>query len=209
VIALLDVGTGNLRSVEKAFQRLGRPVARTRDPAALAAATHLVLPGVGAFGDFMDALRAAGLEAPLRARVAAGVPLLGICVGMQALYQESEEFGRHAGLGLLRGRVARFPAGALVVPHSGWNQVRAARADPLLPAGGAAEWFYFVHAYRVVEDDPATALGRCDYGGEFTAACRQGSCWGVQFHPEKSQAAGLALLGRFAALPSPAPGVAA
>lgn len=202
MIAIVDVGTGNLRSVEKAFQRLGRPARRTRDPQDLARATHLVLPGVGAFGDFMGALRAHGLEAPLRERVASGVPLLGICVGMQALYQESEEFGRHAGLGLLAGRVVRFPAGALVVPHSGWNLVRATRDDPLL-AAGAPEWFYFVHAYRVVEDDPHTALGRCEYGGEFTAACRQGACWGVQFHPEKSQAAGLALLGRFAGLPSP------
>lgn len=202
MIAIVDVGTGNLRSVEKAFQRLGRPAQRTRALADLEAATHLVLPGVGAFGDFMAALRAHDLEAPLRARVQAGAPLLGICVGMQALYRESEEFGRHAGLGLLAGRVARFPAGALVVPHSGWNLVRATRADPLLPAR-APEWFYFVHAYRVVEDDPADALGRCEYGGEFTAACRRGSCWGVQFHPEKSQAAGLALLERFASLPAP------
>lgn len=199
-IAIVDAGLGNQRSVEKALQHLGLPAARTRDLAALAAATHLILPGVGAFGGFMDALREHGLVEPLLARVRAGAPLLGICVGMQALYQESEEQGRHAGLGLLPGRVARFPAGELPVPHSGWNRVRPAQPDPLF-APGQEPWFYFVHGYRVVDDDPTTVLATCDYGGRFTAACRQGSCWGVQFHPEKSQTAGLELLRRFAALP--------
>jgi imidazole glycerol-phosphate synthase subunit HisH len=119
-------------------------------------------------------------------------------VGMQALYDEGEEFGRHRGLGLLRGRIARFPEGDLVVPHSGWNLVRRAREDGLLPDPTPA-WFYFVHSYRAVDDDPATRLATCEYGGAFTAACRAGVVAGVQFHPEKSQGAGLALLGRFAA----------
>ena len=198
-IAIVDAGLGNQRSVEKALQHLGLPAARTRDPAALATATHLILPGVGAFGGFMDALREHHQVEPILARVRARTPLLGICVGMQALYQESEEQGRHAGLGLLPGRVARFPAGELPVPHSGWNRVRPARPDPLF-AAGEEPWFYFVHGYRVVDDDPATVLATCDYGGRFTAACRQGSCWGVQFHPEKSQTAGLELLRRFAAV---------
>lgn len=202
MISIVDAGLGNLRSVEKAFEKVGVPVTRTRDLARLREASHLVLPGVGAFGDFMAALGRLGLEALVHERAGAGVPVLGICVGMQALYEESEEFGLHRGLGLLRGRVVRFPAGELVVPHSAWNTVTPTRADPLLPDARPA-WFYFVHSYHAWGDDPATALGTTRYGREFTAACRRGNVWGVQFHPEKSQAAGLALLARFAAVPSP------
>jgi glutamine amidotransferase len=156
---------------------------------------------VGAFGDFMGALREAGLVERLVARASEGRPLLGICVGMQALYEESDEFGAHRGLGVVRGRVARFPPGPLPVPHSGWNQVRAVAGDPLLGAEDAP-WFYFVHSYRVEGADPGTTIGVATYGQEFPAACRRGACWGVQFHPEKSQGAGLRLLERFAALPA-------
>jgi glutamine amidotransferase len=201
-VAIIDVGIGNLRSVEKAFAKLGRPVVRTSDAGRLREASHLVLPGVGAFGDFMAALGRAGVDGLVHDRVQAGVPVLGICVGMQALYEESEEFGRHRGLGLLRGRVARFPEQGLVVPHSGWNVARPTREDPLFPGTDPA-WFYFVHSYHVADDDPATALATCEYGRTFTCAARRGAVWGVQFHPEKSQAAGLALLDRFAQVGSP------
>lgn len=203
LVAVVDAGVGNLRSVEKAFEKMGAPVVRTRDLARLREASHLVLPGVAAFGDFMAALGRLGLDELVHERARAGAPVLGICVGMQALYEESEEFGRHRGLGLLRGRVVRLPEGDLVVPHSAWNLVTPTRPDPLLP--GAPAWFYFVHAYHAWDDDPATAIGTTEYGRRFTSACRRGNVWGVQFHPEKSQAAGLALLERFARLPSPLP----
>lgn len=201
--AIIDVGIGNLRSVEKALAKVGRAVVRTADPGRLREASHLVLPGVGAFGDFMAALGRAGLDALVRERAEAGVPVLGICVGMQALYEESQEFGRHRGLGLLRGEVVRFPEDGPVVPHSGWNVATPTRRDPLFPDAAPA-WFYFVHSYHAAGDDPATALATCQYGRTFTCAARRGNVWGVQFHPEKSQAAGLALLDRFAAVASPA-----
>jgi glutamine amidotransferase len=200
VIAIVDVGVGNLRSVEKALLRAGAAAVRTDDPARVRAATHVVLPGVGAFGDFMAALGRRGLDAVVHEQVGRGVPLLGVCVGMQALYDESEEFGLHRGLGLVPGRVVRLPDEELVVPHSGWNLVTPVRDDPLLPAPG---WFYFVHSFRAVDRDPSTTLATTEYGVPFTAACRRGPCFGVQFHPEKSQQAGLDLLARFAALPSP------
>jgi len=199
VITIVDVGIGNLRSVEKALQHVGLETTRTRDAAIVRAASHVVVPGVGAFGDFLTALRADGLDAAVRDRHAAGKPTLGVYVGIQALLDESEEFGTHAGLGLVAGRVARF-ADDLVVPHSGWSRLAAKQGDPLLgPADGA--WFYFVHSYRAqgVADGPTVATA--DYGGTFPAAVRAGSTWGVQFHPEKSQQAGLALLARFGALP--------
>lgn len=212
MIAVVDVGIGNVRSAEKALATLGRPVERTADPARALAATHLVVPGVGAFGEFLAALRDRGLDAVVRARAAADLPTLGVCVGMQALYELGEEHGRHAGLGLLRGRVARLAAGDLPVPHCGWSQARALRDDPVLgPASGTgaapdgAAWYYFVHSFAATDDDPATRAAETDYGATFPSACRAGALWGVQFHPEKSQQAGLALLARFAALPSPLP----
>ncbi len=203
-IGIVDAGMGNLRSVEKAFEKVGAPVVRTRDLGRLREASHLVLPGVGAFGDFMAALGRFGLEDLVHERARAGVPVLGICVGMQALYEESEEFGVHRGLGLLRGRVVRFPdADDLVVPHSAWNVVTPTRDDPLLPLELGPRWFYFVHSYHAWDDDPPTAIGTTVYGRRFTAACRRDNVWGAQFHPEKSQAAGLGLLERFARVPSP------
>jgi glutamine amidotransferase len=197
VITVVDVGIGNLRSVEKALQHVGLATERTRDAGRVLGASHVIVPGVGAFGDFLAALRKDGLDAAIRERHAAGRPTLGVCVGMQALLDESEEFGRHPGLGLVPGRVARF-ADDLIVPHSGWSRLSARADDPLLgPADGA--WFYFVHSYRALAGEQAVATA--DYGGAFAAAVRTGSTWGVQFHPEKSQQAGLALLTRFGALP--------
>lgn len=196
MITIVDVGIGNLRSVEKALQHVGLETARTRDAGLVRRASHVIVPGVGAFGDFVAALRADGLDAAVRDRHAAGRPTLGVCVGMQALLDESDEFGTHPGLGLVPGRVTRFP-GDLVVPHSGWSRVSTRADDPLLgPADGA--WFYFVHSYRA-DGGLTETVATAEYGAPFTAAVRAGSTWGVQFHPEKSQQAGLALLARFGA----------
>jgi glutamine amidotransferase len=202
-VVVLDCGGGNLRSVCKAFEAVGVTPELTRDHAAVEAASHLVLPGVGAFGDFMQAMERFGFEAVLRRRVEAGVPLLGICVGMQVLYERGEEFGEHRGLGLLKGRVARFDDTALVVPHTGWNRVRPVAlddgrlADPVFSGHPSGDWFYFVHGYRAVDVDAAEVSAWCEYGGGFPAACRKGNVRGVQFHPEKSQKAGLSVLRAF------------
>jgi len=199
-IAVLDCGIGNLRSVEKAFHAGGHAAVLTRDPALLADATHLVLPGVGAFGDFMARLGALGLDAVVVERARSGTPLLGICVGMQVLFDEGEEFGRHRGLGLLPGRVVRLPDGDLPVPHNGWNRVRPTVASPLLPSVETAPWFYFVHSYHCAAERVADVIGVAEYGVPFVAACGRDALFGVQFHPEKSQAEGLSLLSRFAAV---------
>ena len=167
----------------------------------------VVLPGVGAFGDAAANLRAAGFEQPLREAVAAGKPLLGICVGMQLLFDESEEMGRHAGLGLIPGRVVRFPgdmAGpdgrSLKVPQIGWNQLHHDGGDPLLAGVGTGAYAYFVHSYYCAPVDPAYTLATTDYGIDYASVVRRGRVWGIQCHPEKSQATGLRILANFVAL---------
>jgi len=204
-VAVVDCGIGNLRSVCKALEATGADVVLSADRSLLADASHLVVPGVGAFGDFMSALGRIGVDDLLHAQVADGVPVLGICVGMQVLFEEGLEFGRHRGLGFLPGRVARFDDSSLVVPHVGWNQAAAMRPDPLFDEAGEPPWFYFVHSFRAELPDGAEhhVVASTDYGGAFPSAVRAGSLWGVQFHPEKSQRAGLDLLGRFVRLPSP------
>jgi glutamine amidotransferase len=200
-IAVIDAGTGNLRSVEKALATVGaRPVV-TRDPDVVRRAPRVVVPGQGAFADFLTGLRERGMEEALREVIADGRPYLGICLGLQVLYDQSEEHGPVAGLGILRGRVVRFrPTDhALKVPHMGWNQVRMHGAgDPLLAGIADGSDFYFVHSYHVVPDDPATIALGCDYGGEFCAAVRWRNLFACQFHPEKSAALGLRLLSNFA-----------
>lgn len=203
MICVVDVGIGNLRSVTKALERVaaGQAIVRTADPSALRDAARVVLPGVGAFGDFMAALGRARIDTAVHDVVARGAPLLGVCVGMQALLDESEEFGRHPGLGLIPGRVTRFPQGDLPVPHAGWSPVTARGPDPVL---GEAGWYYFVHSYRAEGVDDAHVAGTAEYLGTFPASIRRGQVRGVQFHPEKSQAAGLALLERFTrSVPAP------
>jgi glutamine amidotransferase len=197
-IVLVDAGTGNLRSVQKALEACGAVVERTSDPQRVLAAETAVLPGVGAFGDFMAGLRARGLEAPIREVVARGVALLGICVGMQALFEVGEELGQHAGLSILPGRVIRFPDGSgLKVPHTGWNQVEA-RGDARLFAGlSAQEYVYFNHSYYCLPGEPTDVRATTDYGGAFACSVQRGRIFGVQFHPEKSQAAGLQVLRNF------------
>ena len=199
MIAVVDVCGGNLRSVEKALAAVGADVVVTADPELVRKADKLVVPGQGAIGPFAAGLAARGLEAPLRAAIAAGVPYRGICLGMQVLFDESEEGGRVAGLGLIAGRVARLrPADpALKVPHMGWNQVHRHADDPLLAEVPEGAELYFVHSYHAVPADPGVTVLSTDHGGLVCAAVRQGNVFACQFHPEKSQRLGLALLRAF------------
>lgn len=196
-VAILDYGVGNLRSVEKAFAAAGSNAIVSDDERVLREAEALVLPGVGAFAACMNALTARGFGELIRERVAEGTPLLGVCVGMQMLFDESEEFGRTLGLGLLRGRVRKF-AGDLLVPQVGWNQVRQPGAHWLLDGIEDQAFFYFVHSYYCEPDDPSVVIGETDYGAAYASVVAQGRICGVQFHPEKSQAVGLRLLRNFA-----------
>mgnify|MGYP001826692161 CR=1 FL=1 len=201
MIAIVDYGIGNLRSVEKALQQVGAKASVTADPAVLDEAHGVVLPGVGAFGDGMTRLRARQLVDPVLRQVERRKPLLGICLGMQLLFEESDEMGLHQGLGLLPGRVARFPEGELKVPHIGWNQLWRAGPGPEMalldgiPHGAHA---YFVHSYCAAPEEPGDVLAKTDYGLEFASVVGRGRIFGAQFHPEKSQDVGLRLLGNFA-----------
>jgi glutamine amidotransferase len=195
LIALIDYGAGNLRSVEKALQTTRADVLVTADPADLAGADKLVLPGVGAFGDGMAGLRARGLIEPLL-RAAAGKPLLGICLGMQLLFERSDEMGDHPGLGLLPGRALRFPTGALKVPQTGWNQLEFA-ASPLFDGLQPGCYVYFNHSYYCAPAQPADVLASTTYGFAYASVVGRGRLYGVQFHPEKSQDVGLRILRNF------------
>jgi imidazole glycerol-phosphate synthase subunit HisH len=201
-VVVIDAGTGNLRSVEKALAAVGARPLVTRDPEQVRRAPRVVVPGQGAFGDFMTGLRERGLEQPLREVIADGRPYLGICLGLQVLYEQSEEHGPVAGLGILRGGVVRFRPDdhALKVPHMGWNQVRrpAGGGDPLLAGIADGADFYFVHSYYVAPAEPDTVALTCDYGVPFCAAVRWRNVFACQFHPEKSAAMGLRLLANFA-----------
>jgi glutamine amidotransferase len=197
-VAIIDYGVGNLRSVEKAFAAAGCEAVLTGDERVLREAERLVLPGVGAFGACMRQLTERGFDELVRERVQAGVALLGVCVGMQMLFEESEEFGTTRGLGLLRGRVRRFRHD-LLVPQVGWNQVRARGREHTLWSGlEESTFFYFVHSYYCDPSDEDVVLGETDYGGLYASVVGQGGVCGVQFHPEKSQGAGLRLLKNFA-----------
>jgi len=200
-VAIIDYGVGNLRSVEKAFAAMGCEAIVTSHEFSLRSADRLVLPGVGAFAACMRELSSRGLDELVRERVKEGTPLLGVCVGMQMLFEESEEFGKTFGLGLLRGRVRRFSEdlpGHLVVPQVGWNQVRQRRMHPLLADIQDNAFFYFVHSYSCEADDSAVVIGETDYGALYPSVVARENICGVQFHPEKSQAAGLQLLANFA-----------
>ena len=195
MIAVLDVCSGNLRSVERALAHVGADVAVTRDPDVVRKADKLVVPGQGAFGPFMRGLRERGLGDVLRERIAAGTPYLGICLGLQVLFEHSEE-GDCAGLGVVKGRVARLVPGdvRLKIPHMGWNRVAARQAVPGIDDGA---YVYFVHSYVVVPDDPRTTALEATHGVPFCAAIQQDNIFACQFHPEKSQATGLRLLKTF------------
>ena len=196
-IAIIDYGVGNLRSVEKAFAATGRDAVVTSDVALLQTAERLVLPGVGAFGACMEALAERGFDDLVRERVKTGVPLLGVCVGMQMLFEQSEEFGHTAGLGLLKGVVRRFSSD-LVVPQVGWNQIHNLQGHPLFDDVPDQSFFYFVHSFYCEPADKNAVMGETDYGVTYASVVAQGNVCGVQFHPEKSQAVGLRLLKNFA-----------
>jgi imidazole glycerol-phosphate synthase subunit HisH len=196
-VAIIDYGVGNLRSVEKAFAAVGIDAVVTDDKEILRSAEKLVLPGVGAFGACMQALDRHGFINLVLDAAQRGTPLLGVCVGMQMLFEESEEFGRTKGLGLLKGSVHRFDD-QLCVPHMGWNQVSQKAADALFESVENDSFFYFVHSYYCQPSDEVSILGKTDYGVSFASVVKQENICGVQFHPEKSQDAGLRLLKNFA-----------
>jgi glutamine amidotransferase len=196
-VAIIDYGVGNLRSVEKAFAAMECDAIVTGNDRELRNAERLVLPGVGAFGACMQALSERGFDNLVRERVREGIPLLGVCVGMQMLFEESDEFGRTAGLGLLRGCVRRF-SDDLVVPHVGWNQIRQLGMHPLFEGITDQSFFYFVHSYFCDPVDESNIIGETEYSDTYASVVAQANVCGVQFHPEKSQVAGLRLLRNFA-----------
>jgi len=197
MIALVDYGAGNLRSVEKALAASGAEVRLAGSPQDILAADKVVLPGVGAFADCMAGLQQRGLTAALRQAVAENRPFLGICVGMQLLFETGEEMGRHAGLGLLAGRVPRFPVGSLKTPQTGWNQIFFDRTHPLLSGLETGCYVYFNHSYYCAPADAGVTLAQTTYGLTYASMVARGRLYGVQFHPEKSQAVGLRILRNF------------
>jgi glutamine amidotransferase len=198
MIAIIDYGIGNLRSVEKAILASGAKAMLTGDPGAIRDADRLVLPGVGAFGECARRLRENGLDELVLEAAERDKPIIGLCVGLQLMFDEGHEFGVHRGLGLMRGRVVRFPEGGPHVPQIGWNQVDKVRDHPLLRGIERGTYFYFVHSYRIEADDYLNVLAETEYGVRYPSVCGKGSVCGVQFHPEKSQNAGLRLLANFA-----------
>ena len=204
MIAIVDYDMGNLKSVQKAFEAVGHRAAVTRDPKAIADASHVVLPGVGAFGDCMRNLERYGLVEPVTKAIADGKPFLGICLGFQLLFTESEEFGRHRGLGVIPGKVVRFPSNGsavpLKVPHMGWNSIAIGNRPPVLEGVPDGAFMYFVHSYYVVPDDRAVACTMTDYGAPFVSSIVRDNIFACQFHPEKSQQEGLRIIRNFGGL---------
>jgi glutamine amidotransferase len=198
VIAVLDYGIGNLRSAEKALQHLGVDAALTTDPAVARQAAGVVLPGVGAFGRCMEQLRESGLEPVVHEAVEAGKPFLGICVGMQMLFDASEEAPGVKGLGIIPGEVRKLTVTTERLPHMGWNTVQIRTGSKLFSGIGEGSWLYFVHSYAPVPDDDGVVAATTEYGGRVVAAVEQGALWATQFHPEKSAVNGLQLLKNFA-----------
>ncbi|MDH4226323.1 MAG: imidazole glycerol phosphate synthase subunit HisH [Deltaproteobacteria bacterium] len=198
MIAIVDYGMGNLRSVEKAFKKVGLDASVTSDAAKIASASKVVLPGVGAFEECMKNLSKDGLDEAVVKAVKSGKPFLGICLGLQLLFDESEEEGTHKGLGLVGGKIKKFGPG-LKVPHMGWNTVKKNKpASPMLSGINENEYFYFVHSYYPVPDDKTIALTMTEYGSEFVSSIETDNIRAFQFHPEKSQRAGLKLIENFA-----------
>ncbi|MBI5033649.1 MAG: imidazole glycerol phosphate synthase subunit HisH [Chloroflexi bacterium] len=199
MIAIIDYGMGNLRSVQKAFEKIGVTARIVPFPRDIEKASGIVLPGVGAFGQAMENLRAIGWDVALRDAVKRGVPFIGICLGMQLLFESSEEMGQHEGLGILRGEVKRFD-GSLKVPQMGWNQMHIRQSSPLLRDVAEGSYAFFVHSYYCAPRDPSIVLATTDYGIDFASVVGSGNVFGAQFHPEKSQAVGLKMLENFAEL---------
>ena len=195
-IAVVDYGIGNLRSAEKALQHLGADAALTSDAGAIERADAVVLPGVGAFGACMHSLRSNGLEGVTRAAATDGRPFLGICIGMQILFDGSDETPDVPGLGVVAGRVSSLPR-SVRLPHMGWNTLSVTPGSRLAADLTEPAWLYFVHSYAPEPDDDSVVAAWCDYGRRFAAAIEQGPVWATQFHPEKSSAVGLQLLANF------------
>jgi len=211
MIAIIDSGIANLRSVQKGFERVGYEAKVVEEPGALKEASGIVLPGVGAFADGIAKLEEAGFIEPLLRAIEEGKPVLGICLGLHFLFSESEEFGVHKGLDLIKGRVRRFPeqlsavsrqpsAPILKIPHIGWNQVWIERKAPIFEGIPDGSFFYFVHSYYVEPEDEGVIAATTEYGVRFASAIWQGNLFATQFHPEKSQALGLKLLENFGRL---------
>ena len=199
MLAIIDYGVGNLRSVYMAFRRIGIEAQVTADAREIARATAVVLPGVGAFGDAMANIHALGLEQTIRAAVRDDLPFLGICVGLQVLFEVSEEMGEHRGLGIFAGRVRRFQPG-LTVPHMGWNQIHQVREIPLWRDLPDDSYAYFVHSYYVDPEDTAVVAATTDYGLDYASVVSRGNLTAIQFHPEKSQDVGERILRNFGLL---------
>ncbi len=208
MIAVIDYGMGNLRSVQKALEFVGAKVIVTHDPDLILNADSVVLPGVGAFKDCMANLNKLKLVDPIRKFVDSGKPFLGICLGLQVLFEESEEYGPVAGLGILPGKVVKFPGGSsetkngrpIKIPHMGWNQIQVKKNVPLFRGVGDAPYFYFVHSYYVVPEDQNMIATVTNYGVEFVSGIQHKNIYAFQFHPEKSQTLGLSILERFSNL---------
>lgn len=204
MIGIIDYGMGNLRSVQKAFERFEADAHIITNAQEVCQADKIVLPGVGAFADAIAHLRDRGLVEPILHTIEQGKPFLGICLGLQMLFDVSYEDGQYQGLGVIPGKVVRFDfagrpdAASLKIPHMGWNQVRWERPCPVLSGLTSGEWFYFVHSYYVVPEDPSVICGRCEYGGDFAAMIWKDNIMAMQFHPEKSQRAGLKIVENFA-----------
>ena len=200
MIAIIDYGMGNLRSVEKGFAKVGHQATITRDAEAIASAEKVVLPGVGAFRDAIGELRRQGLVEPIRAFIDGGRPFLGICLGLQLLMDKSYEDGEHTGLGVIPGVCVRFDVPRpYKVPHMGWNALRKKTNPPLLDGLDDGAYVYFVHSYHVAPEDPAVTATETDYPAAFTSMIWRDNVFATQFHPEKSQAMGLQMLRNFVA----------
>ena len=208
MIAVIDYGMGNLRSVQKSLEFVGAKVIVTHDPDLILNANSVVLPGVGAFKDCMANLKKLKLVDPIRKFIDGGKPFLGICLGLQVLFEESEEYGPVAGLGILPGKVVKFPGGSsetkngrpIKIPHMGWNQIKVKKNVPLFEGVGDAPYFYFVHSYYVVPEDQNMIATVTNYGVEFVSGIQHKNIYAFQFHPEKSQTLGLSILERFSNL---------
>jgi glutamine amidotransferase len=195
-IVIVDYGVGNFRNVQKAFEAVGVPATITSSPEIVERAEAVVLPGVGAFGDAMRHLHERGLDQPVWAAARSGKPLFGICVGLQLLFDQSEEMGQHQGLGILPGQVVRFPA-SLTVPHMGWNQIQPQREHPLLRQVEPGDFAYFAHSYFALPTEPEHVIACTDYGQPFASVVGHANVCAIQFHPEKSQQVGLQILKNF------------